>query len=111
MIPAWAIRHLPSVAAAVAAAAAVWWLVDVVSDRTRLRGELEAERRALSAAEAVIEQAEEAARVHRAHLARAADEARRWDALSRDLQQMEGRNAPLSPLLRATAERLYSSGH
>jgi HK97 family phage major capsid protein len=49
------------------------------------------------------------ARVHRAHLARAADQARQFDAIRNDLQTMEGRDAPLSPLLRATAERLFNS--
>ncbi len=109
-MPLWLFRHGPAVVLVLVALGAGWWLLDLANDRTRLRGELAAERSDLSAARAVILQAEEAARVHRAHLVRAADEARRWDSISRDLQQMEGRNAPLSPLLRATAERLYRAG-
>jgi hypothetical protein len=46
--------------------------------------------------------------VHRAHLRRAADERREIKTILNDLQQMEGRNALLSPVLRATAERLYA---
>lgn len=106
-MPVWLIRNGPSVLVGLLLLAAAGWIADAVNDRTRLRGELEVNRRELQAALSVIEQAEEAARVHRAHLVRAADEARRWDALSNDLQQMEGRDAPLSPLLRATAERLF----
>ncbi|MEC8195941.1 MAG: hypothetical protein VX228_06405, partial [Pseudomonadota bacterium] len=57
---------------------------------------------------AALKQAETAAAVHRAYLARAEVDAERWRAVQNDLQSMEGRDAPLSPLLRATAERLFA---
>ena len=70
--------------------------------------ELAQERRARIAVQRALEHAEEVVAVHRAHLSRAADERRKIQKILNDLQQMEGRNAPLSPLQRATAERLYA---
>lgn len=101
------LRFVAGLAGAAALAAAVWWLSGLVADREALQAELTLVRADRDQAIANLAQAEEAARVHRAHLARAAERARQWDALSRELQAMEGRNAPLSPLLRAAAERLY----
>jgi len=86
-----------------------WFIGDAISDRTRLRGELAATRSDLKAAQASLELAAETARIHRAHLDRAAEEARGWVAISNDLQSMKGRHAPLSPLLSATADRLFGS--
>jgi len=101
------LRNLPAIALALALAAAITWLVNLVQDRTHLRGELAAARIEIATAQVAQEQAEEASRVHRAHLARAADQVRQFDVIRNDLQIMEGRNAPLSPLLRATADRLW----
>jgi hypothetical protein len=106
-LTAWVLRNLPGLALAGVLAGVVWFVGDAVNDRTWLRGELAAVQSDLAAAQATLEQAAE---IHRAHLSRAADEARAWDALSNDLQQMEGRNAPLSPLLSATADRLFRAG-
>ena len=110
MIPALALRHLPGIALVGALAAAVWAVAGAFQDRSRLRVDLALVQSDLSAAQAVIAQAAETARIHRAHLDRAADEVRAWVALSNDLQNMEGRDAPLSPLLSATAERMFRSG-
>ncbi|MEQ3680105.1 hypothetical protein [Pseudophaeobacter sp.] len=107
---AWVLRNLPGIALVAVLAGAVWIVGDAFNDRTRLRGELAAVQSDLAAAQAILEQAAETARIHRAHLARAADEARAWVALSNELQNMEGRDAPLSPLLAATAGRLFRSG-
>ena len=101
------LRNLPAIALALVLAAAVAWLVNLVQDRTQLQGELAAAKIEIATAQVAQEQAEEAVRVHRAHLARAADQARQFDAIRNELQIMEGRNAPLSPLLRATAERMW----
>ncbi|TLP68096.1 hypothetical protein FEE96_06170 [Parasedimentitalea maritima] len=98
-----ALRFLPYLALALAC----WWLVDLVQDRTQLQGELAAAQIEITTARIAQEQALESARVHRVYLARAADQARQWDVLFNDLQSMEGRDAPLSPLLRAAAERLW----
>jgi len=98
-----ALRCLPYLALALA----VWWLVDLAQDRTRLQGQLAAAKVEVATARVAQEQAIETARIHRAHLKRAADQARQWDAIRNDLLEMEGRNAPLSPLLRAAAERLW----
>jgi len=107
---AWVLRNLPGLALVGVLAGVAWFVGDAVNDRTRLRGELAAVRSDLAAAQATLEQAAETASIHRAHLERAANEARGWVALSNDLQQMEGRDAPLSPLLAATAERLFGAG-
>ncbi|MBY6138514.1 hypothetical protein KUV26_03620 [Leisingera daeponensis] len=101
------LRSMLTGAGVAALAAAVWWLVQLTADRETLRAELAAVHDDLGRANANLARANEAARVHRAHLARAAEQAWRWDALARDLQSMEGRDAPLSPFLRAAAERLY----
>ncbi|WP_172684879.1 hypothetical protein, partial [Phaeobacter sp. 11ANDIMAR09] len=87
----------------------VWFVGDAVNDRTRLRAELKEAQADLATARATLEQAAETARIHRDHLSRAEKEARAWVALSNDLQQMEGRDAPLSPLLSATADGLFGS--
>ena len=111
MIPAWltrvALRNLPALVLTVLVVAGIWWLVSLVQERTQLLGDLAAAKIEIGIAEVAQQEALETARVHRAHLARAADQARQFDAIRNDLQTLEGRNAPLSPLLRATAERLW----
>lgn len=106
---AWGLRNLPGLALVGVLAGVVWFIGDAINDRTRLRGELAAAQSELKAAQASLLQAEETARIHRAHLDRAAEEARGWVAISNDLQSMKGRHAPLSPLLSATADRLFGS--
>ena len=110
MIPAVLSRNLPGLALVAVLAGVVWTVASAFQDRARLRGELAAVQSDLATTQASLQQAAETARIHRAHLDRAADEARAWVALSDDLQQMEGRDAPLSPLLAATARRLFRSG-
>lgn len=110
MISSLLLRNLPAVALVAVLAGAVWWITDAFRDRAQLRFELAATVRKLDAAEAELQRAAEVANIHRAHLSRAANEARVWDALSNDLQQMEGRDAPLSPLLSATVGRLFRAG-
>lgn len=63
--------------------------------------------RDLAEARAITAQAAEAAAVHRAHLDRMQREADARAALTRDLSEMEGRDAPLSDHLRAVAGRLW----
>ena len=110
MIQALVLRNLPGIALVAVLAGVVWTIGAAFQDRTRLRAELAATQVDLATAQATLQQAAETARIHRAHLDRAADEARAWVALSDDLQNMEGRDAPLSPLLSATADRLFSTG-
>lgn len=93
--------------AALVAASSIAGLIWLVRDYANDKAALKLERAARIAAEASLERAEEAAAVHRAHLARAADQERQVQEIRNELQQMEGRDAPLSPLLRATAERLW----
>ena len=111
MIPAWLwgwiLRHQPKMALIGALAGAVWFVTDAVRDRSQLRADLATMQQDLTTARAQLQQAAEIAQVHRAHLDRAANEARHWRVLSNDLERMEGRNAPLSPLLAATADRLF----
>jgi predicted nucleic acid-binding Zn-ribbon protein len=99
------IRLLPYAGAAVLAALAAWWVMDLRLDRVQA----EADRLALQvqSRDAVIDQHRAAAAVHRAHLARAMAEAARADDLQRDLQTMEGRNAPVSDHMRRAGERLW----
>ncbi|WP_417714356.1 hypothetical protein [Pseudophaeobacter arcticus] len=103
------LRNLPGLALVAMLAGVVWTVASAFQDRSRLRADLAATQADLATAQASLQQAAETARIHRAHLDRAADEARAWVALSHDLQQMEGRDAPLSPLLSATAGRLFST--
>jgi hypothetical protein len=109
-MPVWVLRNLPAIALAAALAGSVWWLIDVVNDRTQLRADLAATEKSLAGARAELQRAAETALIHRAHLDRAADEARHWAALSNELERMGGRDAPLSALLGVTAERLYGAG-
>ena len=110
MIPAVISRNLPGIALVAVLAGGVWTVADAFQDRARLRADLAATRSELATAQASLQQAAETARIHRAHRTRAADEARSWSARSKELQTREGRDAPLSPLLAATARRLFRSG-
>lgn len=101
------IRYLPSLLAATALVAGIWWIVGLVRDRAELAGALEVARIEIATQSAALAQAQEAARVHRAYLARLEADRARWSAIDADLQSMEGRDAPLSDLLRAAAGRLY----
>jgi len=101
------LRNLPALALALTLAGAGGWLWFLISDRNQLRVDLTAARIEIATAQVARKQAMRAALVHRDYLARAADQARQFDAIRNDLQILEGRNAPLSPLLRATAERLW----
>jgi hypothetical protein len=71
------------------------------------RAEAAAVTRELNTARADLAMAAEANRVHRAHIKRLEAQEAEWDALSRELQSMEGRDAPLSDHLRAAAGRLW----
>ena len=107
MIPVWLLRNLPLIALVGALAGVVWYVGDAFRDRRQLRTDLAVMKKDLQSAKAELALAAETARIHRAHLDRAANEARQWQAVSNDLQLMEGRDAPLSPLLAATADRLF----
>lgn len=102
-------RNLTTLALALVLTGAGGWLWTLISDRNQLRIDLSAARITIATAKLAQEQAEQAARVHRAHLARAADQARQFDVIRNDLQLLEGRDAPLSPLLSATADRLFGA--
>ncbi len=102
------IRLLPTALALLALGAALWWLLAVVQERAALRLELREARLEVLSARAALEQAEEAARVHRAYLSRLEAERLRWTEIERELQSMEGRDAPLSPLLQSAADRLFA---
>lgn len=106
----WVLRNLPALALVGGLAGAILFITDAFRDRAQLRTDLAAVKKDLSSAKAELAQAAETAQIHRAHLDRAANEARQWQAISNDLQQMGGRDAPLSPLLAATADRLFRAG-
>ncbi|ULB08758.1 hypothetical protein ORIO_02250 [Cereibacter azotoformans] len=61
----------------------------------------------LAAARAQLAQRAEADAVHRAYITRLEEERARWGNLTRDLQSMEGRDAPLSDHLGRAARRLW----
>jgi nitrate/nitrite-specific signal transduction histidine kinase len=71
------------------------------------RGEARMLQTDLAAERAARAQSDQAAAVLRAHFARIAAEDAQWRDLDADLRKMEGRDAPLSPLLRSAAERLW----
>lgn len=101
------IRLVPYLAIGGALLALVVWGFAVLRERDQLRSDLEAKDRELTGARQVIEQAQEARRVHILHLEQAEAEAARWATIANELQGMEGRDAPLSDLLRSTAERVW----
>lgn len=63
--------------------------------------------RRLSVATARLEQVEQAAEVHRAHIKRLEAERATWAAQDRELKSMEGRDAPVSDLLRRSGRVLW----
>ena len=72
-----------------------------------LSGQLSSLRIELVAAKAEVDQARQAVQVQREHLKRLETERVKWDAIENELESMEGRDAPLSPFLRSTADRLW----
>lgn len=72
-----------------------------------LRADYTAQARELADKEAIIADNAQAAAVHRAWIDRLEGMRTDQDALLRDLQAMEGRDAPLSDHLRAAAGRLW----
>lgn len=90
--------------------AVIAWAQFERAGRIAARAEAAEVRADLNIAKATIAQAEEAARVHRAYLDRAEEDARKWDAIENEFQNMEGGDAPLSPYLRAASERLWGKG-
>lgn len=88
-------------------AGAIVWLVDLGRERRQLQAELAASKLQLRQAEAALAQQHRIQRLLQFHLTCEAASGRRWSELSEELQSMEGQDAPLSPLLSATAERLY----
>lgn len=116
-MPIWVLRILPFLTRNLpfflllgALAGSVWWVTDLFRDRQQLRSYLVALQEDLRGAHAELQRAAETAQIHRAHLGRAANEARHWTALSNELELMGGRDAPLSALLGVTAGRLYGAG-
>ncbi|MFC4214938.1 hypothetical protein ACFP4H_14830 [Pseudophaeobacter arcticus] len=105
----WLLRNLPVLAVMLGGTFLVLWGGRLIHERTRLSAELGQVQRQLSTALIELDRVEEAARIHRAHLARAEEAARRWSLIANDLQRMEGQDAPLSPLLGHIAERLYQT--
>lgn len=81
--------------------------VRVVNQRDALELRLRDARIELASKDETLRQMEDAARVHRVYLDRFEAEQARWAEIERELKSMEGRDAPLSPLLQSTAERLY----
>lgn len=75
--------------------------------RDAAQAEADRLERELTTAIRAIEDAKMAAEVHRAHIERLAEEARETARLLAELEQMEGQDAVLSPLLDATADRLW----
>jgi chromosome segregation ATPase len=109
-MPVWVLRNLPSLLLVGALAGSVWWITDLFRDRQQLRSDLVALQEDLRGAHAEMQRAVGTAQIHRAHLDRAADEARHWAALSNELERMGGGDAPLSALLGVTAARFYGAG-
>lgn len=99
---------------AYAAAAIVFGVIALIvlgeiKDARKTATELATTKADLKDATAALRAAEVAKAVYRAHLDREAKRNQEIDEFLQDLQSMEGRDAPLSPLLRATADRLYST--
>lgn len=108
MAKAWGyLRRAPgwiwSVLGVLGMIASLWFLI---GQRDEARAEAEEWKRRHIVAEARLDQVEEAARVHRAHLDRVEAEAARWREIAEDLQSLEGTDAPLSPYLRAVLDRV-----
>jgi hypothetical protein len=94
-------------ATALAFAALLSWALWLRGQAIDARAEAATLSRALAGARAELAMAAEANRVHRAHIKRLEAQEAEWDAFARELQSMEGRDAPLSDHLRAVAGRLW----
>lgn len=88
-------------------AALLSWALLLRGNAIEAQAEAAALSRELTGARADLAVAAEANRVHRAHIKRLEAQEAEWDAFARDLQSMEGRDAPLDDDLRAAAGRLW----
>jgi hypothetical protein len=94
-------------ALALAFAALLSWGLWQRGNAIAAEGAAAALTRELAGARADLATAAEAARVHRAHIRRLEAAEAEWAAVARDLETMEGRDAPLSDHLRAAVGRLW----
>lgn len=83
-----------------------WGLMQRAAN-ARLTSQVAALEVAVASAEAERQRAAQARDIAQAHYLRMAKEAEDWAGLSRELQTMEGRDAPLSDHLRSAAGRLW----
>lgn len=100
-------RLLPTALALTGVLGAVWWVVALHGDREALRDQVRDLRVEVASKDAALRQAEEAARVHRAYVARAEEERARWAEIERQLMTMEDGDAPLSDFLGDAAGRVF----
>ncbi|MBV7408212.1 hypothetical protein [Maritimibacter sp. DP1N21-5] len=82
-----------------AAAGGTWWILSLRQDVADLTRERDAALR-------TIEAHEEAARVLDAHIQFQTAERQRWEQIAKDLDNMEGADAPLSDYGRAVLDRV-----
>lgn len=101
------IRAYLAAGAVVLVAALAAWGYQQRATNARLTAQIEALQVAVASAEAERQRAAQARDIAQAHYLRMAKEAEDWADLTRDLQTMEGRDAPLSDHLRGAARRLW----
>jgi len=83
---------------------ALWW---VTGQRDEARAEAARLQRELASALVAIDVAKNAAAVHRVYVDRLTRDNREMSQLLDELQRLDGQNAPLSPLLDTTVDRLW----
>lgn len=98
--------YLLAAAALLIAGLSTWGFVQR-STNARLAAQVSALETAVASAEAERQRAAAARDIAQAHYLRMAKEAEDWAGLTRDLQNMEGRDAPLSAHLHSAAGRLW----
>lgn len=101
------IRTYLLIAVALAFAGLTTWGFMQRATNARLSAQVTQLQTAVASAEAERDRAAQARDIARAHYLRMAKEAEDWAGLTRDLQTMEGRDAPLSDHLRSAAGRLW----
>lgn len=103
----WRIYAATALAALLAGAGGVWWIMDLKEAKAALQRQVDDLRIDLIARDAIIAQRDQAAEVHRIYLENAQRDEAAALALLDELKTLEGRDAPLSKHLSDAAGLLW----
>lgn len=85
------------------------WVMSVVDERDRLISDLDKEKRKVIVKQIEIDQLQESIQVYRVYREQQLETDRQFEELVRNLEAIEGGDAPLSDFMRDAAGRLFGN--